>query len=180
LEQIHEDKGDGMDWKEIYTNNFKRTALSLEKQLKDLSPEVINRQPQQECNSIGWIAWHIARAQDRHLSDVFGVEQLYITEHWYQKFNREANPKDSGTGHSLEQAAAFKAPDAQTLLDYHDGVIAHCTALIESLSEFDLDSPPDYPGAKPGTTKGGWLGGMLGHSYQHLGEIGYIRGLQII
>jgi len=166
-----------MNWKDIYKSNFTRTASSLEKQLKDLSLEVINRQPQQGCNSIGWIAWHIGRAQDRHLSDVFGVEQLYITEIWFQKFYREANPKDSGTGHSLEQAVAFRTPNVQTLLDYHGAVIERCTALIESLSESDLNNPPNYPGARPSSTIGGWLGGMLGHSYQHLGEISYIRGL---
>ena len=166
-----------MDWQELYINNYRRAVTSLEKQLSDLAPEAINRQPEPGSNSIGWIAWHIARAQDRHLSNVFAVEQLYITDGWYRKFGREADPKDSGTGHSPEQATAFNAPDAATLLDYHQVVIERCAGLIQSLSAADLDSPPNYPGARPGSSIGGWLGGMLGHSYQHLGEIGYLRGL---
>jgi hypothetical protein len=166
-----------MDWQELYINNYRRTVTSLEKQLSDLAPEVINRQLQPGSNSIGWIAWHIARAQDRHLSDVFGVEQLYTTADWYHKFGREADPKDSGTGHSPEQAAAFCAPDTATLLDYHQAVIERCTGLIQAMSAADLDNPPNYLGARSGSTIGSWLGGMLGHSYQHLGEISYLRGL---
>lgn len=166
-----------MDWQGLYINNFRRTVTSLEKQLLELTPEALNRQPAPGSNGIGWIAWHIARAGDRHLSDVFGVEQLYITDGWYRKFGREPDPKDSGTGHSPEQAAAFRAPDATTLLDYHQAVVERCGGLIQAMSAADLDRPPNYPAARPDSTIGGWLGGMLGHSYQHLGEIGYLRGL---
>jgi hypothetical protein len=45
------------------------------------------------------------------------------------------------------------------------------------MSVDDLNIPPHHLETRPGSTMGGWLGGMLGHSYMHLGEIGYLRGL---
>jgi hypothetical protein len=108
-----------LNWKGLYTASLERTKGLLEKKLKDLTPAALNRQPRSGCNSIGWIAWHIARAQDRHISDIFGVEQLFLREAWYLKFGARSDPNDSGTGHGPDQAGSLKIPDAQTILDYH-------------------------------------------------------------
>jgi len=166
-----------MEWQALYANSYERTIASLERHLKDITPEVLNRQPQPGANSIAWLAWHIARAQDRHLSDVFYAEQLYLKDGWYARFGRAPEPKDSGTGHTPEEAAAFDVPDATVLLDYHTAALDRSQEFILSLSAADIERAADYPGARPGATIGGWLNGMLAHSWQHLGEISYARGL---
>ncbi len=166
-----------MDWQELYVNSYARTVASMERHLKDLTAGDLNTRPGSRANSIAWIAWHIARAQDRHLCDVFHAEQVYLGDGWHTRFGRAPDPKDSGTGHSPEEAAAFKVPDAAVLLDYHTAVVERSQTLLWGMSADDIERVADYPGARAGATVGGWLNGLLAHSWQHLGEIGYARGL---
>ena len=110
-------------WQQLLIDIFERISQELETALDGLTVDELNRQPCPDCNSIGWLAWHLTRAQDRTVIQLLGEEQIWIKDGYYAKFNRAPNPEDSGFGYTLEDIKAFRSPDSLTLLEYHHAVL---------------------------------------------------------
>ena len=108
-----------MEWQDLLIDGYGRIFGVLKHVLKGLKEEDLSWQPHPDCNTIGWLLWHLTRVQDGHIADLMGEEQLWTKEGWHAKFNRAADPEDSGFGYSPEQVAAFRVPEIQSLLDYH-------------------------------------------------------------
>jgi len=166
-----------MDWKELLTDGYGRVLEAMEHTLQGLTKDELNWQPRPDCNSIGWLIWHLTRVQDDHLASLMGEEQLWIKDGWYAKFNRPPDPKDIGFGHSPEQVAAFKSPVIETLLSYHRAVLERSKRYFLSLSNSDLDHELDEPWYQPLPTVGVRLISVLADSLQHAGQAAYVRGL---
>ena len=130
-----------MDWKDLLTDGYGRVLEVLEHTLQGLTEDDLNWQPRQDCNSIGWLTWHLTRVQDDHVASLVGEEQLWTKDGWCVKFNRPLDPKDIGFGHSPEQVAAFKSPPVEPLLSYHQAVLERTNHYFLSLSSSDLDPP---------------------------------------
>ena len=167
-----------MEWQELLEDGYGRILKGLERMLKDLTLEDLHWQPTPESNSIAWLAWHISRVPDYHFSDLIGEPQLYISEGWHARFGRPAEPRDIGTGHSPAQVAAFRAPDAETLLDYHRAVLGRNLAYIRTLTAADLDREINEPQYTPLPTVGVRLISVMHDGMAHAGQIGYLRGLR--
>ena len=76
--------------------------------LEGLTTDDLHWQPGPDSNSIAWLAWHLTRVQDRHVSVMQGKEQAWITDGWHAKFERPADPEDRGFGHTPEQVAYLR------------------------------------------------------------------------
>ena len=161
-----------MEWKQVAIDSLEQISEILEKALHGLTLDELNQQPKPDCNSIGWLAWHLTRAQDRMVSGLMGEEQLWTKNGWCKKFNRAANPDDWGFGHTCADLEAFKSPDAQTLLAYNRAVLARCKLYIEGLSEDDLGRAVNHP--RFPTVEAQIVG--LVANLQHAGQIAYVRG----
>ena len=109
-----------MQWQELLNDGYGRILTALENALNGLTREDLNWQPKTDCNSIGWLAWHLTRVQDTNISNMMNEEQLWIKDGWHAKFNRKADTKDTGFGNTPEDVAAFKSPDAQVFILYRD------------------------------------------------------------
>jgi hypothetical protein len=150
----------------------------MELVLKDLTPAQLNYRPGPQSNSIGWLVWHTARSQDRMNADLFGEDQLWIKDQWYYKFTREADPKDTGFGHTAEQVSAFRAPDAATCLSYYQAVSARTREYVSTrLSPADLDREVFSQSLGVSRTVEARLLMTIGN-LQHIGQAGYVKGLQ--
>jgi len=57
-----------MECAEFITDMFIRISRVLEAALDGLNENEINQQPCSECNSIGWMVWHLTRVQDRFIA----------------------------------------------------------------------------------------------------------------
>ena len=90
---------------------------------------------------------------------------------------RDPDPKDIGFGHTSEDIAAFKSPDADTILGYHHAVLERTRRYISSLSAADLDRELNEPWYQPLPTAGVRLISVLADDLQHVGQIAYARGL---
>ncbi len=123
-----------MEWQELLTDGYGRVEGALREALDGMSQDDLNRQPHPDSNSMGWLAWHLTRVQDDHVSDLMGEQQLWLTGGWHSRFNRAPDPKDIGFGHSSEDVAAFKSPGVDTLLEYHRAVMERTKRYIKSLS----------------------------------------------
>lgn len=166
-----------MDFRKLLADGYQRVLGVLESALDGLTESDLDWQPKPDCNSMGWLAWHLTRVQDDHVADLMGEEQLWVSESWHERFNRPADPADVGWGHSSEEVAAFKSPPAGVLVDYHRAVLARTRRYIDTLSESDLDRELDEPWYRPLPTVGVRLVSVMGDNHQHAGQVAYLRGL---
>jgi hypothetical protein len=166
-----------MEWQTLLIDGYERTLGVLESALRGMTPDDLNQQPKSDCNSMGWLAWHLTRVQDDHVADLMGEEQLWTSQGWHARFNRPPQTGDIGFGHSPQQVAAFKSPDAETFLDYHRSVLERTKGYIRSLSADSLDRELDEPWYQPLPTVGVRLISVLADSLQHAGQVAYVRGL---
>jgi hypothetical protein len=166
-----------MNYDQFILDIYVRLFQELEQVLKGLKADELNYQPKPQSNSIGWLAWHTIRSQDRMNADLFGEEQLWIREKWYSRFNRKPDPKESGVGHSPEEAAAFRAPDVQTYLDYYQAVFERTKQYITTrLTPQDLQREVFSPSLGITSTVEARLIGTI-YNFQHVGQAGYVKGM---
>jgi len=166
-----------MEWQQLIMDGYGRVLEVLEEALDGLTQDDLEQRPHPDCNSMGWIAWHLTRVQDDHIADLMGEKQLWVSAGWHARFSRPPDPKDIGFGHSSEDVAAFKSPDVKTLLDYHRAVLERSKRYIASLSETDLDRELNEPWFQPLPTVGVRLVSILSDDLQHAGQVAYLRGL---
>ena len=167
-----------MEWQQLITDIFMRISQELERVLDGLTVDDLNQIPRADCNSVGWLAWHLTRSQDRNIGEVMGEEQLWIKDGWHAKFNRAPDPSETGFGHSSEDAAAFRSPDGKTLLVYHGAVLERSKDYISSkLSETELARESKSPTLATVNTVRVRLVGVINDSLQHVGQAAYVRGL---
>ena len=163
-----------MEWQQLIIDIYVRISQVLERALEGLTQDDLNQQPNPGSNSMGWLAWHLTRVQDRAIADLAGEEQLWIKNEWHSRFIRPADPQDVGVGHSSEDLAAFRSPDAQTLLAYHHAVLERSKHYINNLSQTDLDREIDHPKYP---RVGLRLQSIISDNLQHAGQVAYVRGL---
>jgi DinB superfamily len=159
---------------DINARHFKELAQTV----SGLTVEQLNYRPGLESNSIGWLIWHAGRSQDRMNADLFGEDQLWVTGGWYLKFSRLPDQNDTGYGHTPAQVADFKAADAQVLLDYARAVHERTTEYITTrLTENDLEREVYSPTLNLTYTVEQRILSTI-NDFQHIGQAGYVRGLQ--
>lgn len=166
-----------MEWREMINDGYGRVLQMMQRALDGMTQDDLNEQPKPDCNSMGWLAWHLTRVQDDHIADLMGKEQMWIKEKWHAKFSRAPEAKDIGFGHTPEQVAAFRSPDVDTILAYHRAVLERSKRYISSLSMDDLDRELNEPWYQPLPTVGVRLVSVMSDCLQHVGQIAYIRGL---
>ena len=167
-----------MEWQLLITDFFIRISQELERVLDGLTVDDLNQRPHPDCNSIGWLAWHLTRSHDRNLSELAGKEQLWIKDNWHTRFNRAPDPTDTGFNHNLEDVTAFRSPDGKTILEYHHAVLELAKRYITNhLSEPDLKRNVRSPTLKNVATVGGRLLSIISEGFQHVGQAAYVRGL---
>ena len=166
-----------MEWHDLLLDGYGRVQEFLKHVLDGLTQNDLDWQPRNDCNSIGWLVWHLTRQHDAQIASLIGEEQLWIRNKWYAKFKRPADQKDVGFGHTSEQVAAFKSPDTQTLLGYHRDILERSKRYILSLSKTDLDTELDEPMFQPLPTVGVRLISIMDDAMIHAGQAAYVRGL---
>jgi hypothetical protein len=166
-----------MKYEQCILDIYLRLFQELGQVLNGLTIDELNYQPGPQSNSIGWLAWHVIRSQDRMNADLFGEEQLWIREKWYARFNRQPDPRESGVGHTVEEAAAFRSPDVQTYIDYYQAVLEWTKQYITTrLSALDLQREIESPTLGITSTVEARLLGTI-NNFQHVGQAGYVKGL---
>jgi uncharacterized damage-inducible protein DinB len=167
-----------MKWQQLVLDSYRRQSRELEQVLEGLTEEDLNRQPAPDCNSIGWLAWHVVRGIDRNMSELMGEEQLWIKEKWHARFGREPDPSETGLGHTTEQAREFRSPAAIVIIDYQKSILSRVEEYINTgLTETDLAREVYSPTLKSTRTVEEVLVGQFWHCMHHVGEAGYTRGL---
>jgi hypothetical protein len=167
-----------MECHDLLSDGYGRIEEVLGHVLDGLTQDDLDWQPRPDCNSIGWLVWHLTRQHDIQVASLMGSDQLWLRDGWHVQFNRPADLKDSGFGHSPEQVEAFKSPDTKTLLEYHQAVLERSRNYFPTLSKTDLDRELNEPYFKPLPTVGVRLISIMDDAIIHAGQAAYVRGLR--
>ena len=144
--------------------------------LDGLTAEQLAFRPAEHANSIGWLAWHLTRVQDDHVSELAGQPQAWLDEKWHERFGRPANPSDTGFGDGPRGVASVRPDGPAVLLEYHAAVQRRSLAYLRQLSCADMDRVVDTNWDPP-VTAGVRLVSVLNDCTQHVGQMSYLRGL---
>jgi hypothetical protein len=167
-----------MEWQKLIMEQFRRISQELENVLDGLTVDDLNHHPAPDCNSIGWLAWHLTRSHDRNVTELAAEEQVWIKDKWYLKFNRAPDPSETGVRHTSEDIAAFKSPESRVLLEYHRAVLERIENYINNrLSESELEREAHSPTLHTTFPVGRRLVGVISEGFQHVGQAAYVRGL---
>lgn len=164
-------------WQRLAHDLIHRTQRDLLAVLDGLDPRALDLAVQPGANPIGWLLWHLTRSHDRNVSEIRGAEQLWIADGWHTRFERAADPDETGYRHSPEQVAAFRSPGSQVIADYHAAVVAMVDAYLAAAPDQDahrLSTSPTLGNTLPVQRR---LVGVLTEGLEHVGQAAYLRGL---
>lgn len=163
--------------RDILLDLYDRIPEHLTAAVEGLSPEELTVQPEPGSNTIGWLAWHLARVQDSHLAEVMETEQVWVSGEWHRRFGlAEADPSNTGWGHTLAQMAEIRPESAEALLEYYQVVADRTREYLRTLTEEDLDRVVDRRWDPP-VTLGVRLVSVADDDIAHAGQAAYLRGL---
>ena len=161
--------------RELLSDSFGRVRDLVAGITDHLAPELATYRPDDDANTVAWLLWHLARVQDDHVSELAGVEQVWTSRGWYDRFGLPFDASATGYGHSSAEVAAVVV-DADLLADYQADVHSETLSYITSLPIAELDRVVDRSWDPPVTVRVR-LVSVLEDCLQHVGQAAYLRGL---
>lgn len=131
--------------------------------------------PEPEANSIGWLIWHLTRVLDDHVAEVAGLDQVWTSAGWFERFGLPFPVEAHGYGHSSDDVAAVRV-SAELLIGYHAAVAEMAQTYVVTLTADDLDRIVDERWDPP-VTLGVRLVSVIDDLAQHIGQAAYVRGM---
>ncbi|MFJ9663360.1 DinB family protein [Streptomyces sp. NPDC101219] len=165
-----------MHAKDILIDGFGRVREEVHAAVGGLGPEGLDARPAPGANSPAWLVWHLTRVQDDHVADAFGLDQVWLSEGWADRFGLGLPRHDTGYGHTPAKAAKVRVDSADLLTGYHDAVHAQTLGALRSLTAKDLERIVDERWDPP-VSLGVRLVSVLSDDLQHVGQAAYVRGL---
>ena len=141
-----------------------------------LTPDELSFRPAPDANSIAWLVWHLTRIQDDHVADVADVQQVWTSKGWYDRFDLNIDPADTGYGHGAEDVAAVRVGSGELLTGYYDDVHQRTVDYVGTLSAGDLDRIVDQRWDPP-VSLGVRLVSVISDDLQHAGQAAFVRGI---
>ncbi len=126
------------------------------------------------ANNIGFILWHMARAEDYLMSRLQnGRPTLWASQGWHKRFDQPVDAPDPGDKMGLQ---SLPIPALEVLIGYTKAVHQLTQAFLSELTPAGLELIPDPD--QPDRIVAGSLRHLITHKNNHHGQIDYIRGLQ--
>jgi Protein of unknown function (DUF664) len=161
---------------DLLVETFDRLPDLVRSAVHGLTPEQLRWAPAPGANSVGWLVWHLTRIQDDHVADLLGQDQVWVNGDWAAHLGIDADPFDTGYGHSAAQVAAVRPDGPTVLVEYYDAVAARTRDMLRDLTAADLDRVVDTSWDPP-VTLGVRLVSVANDDLQHVGQAAYVRGL---
>jgi len=161
--------------RELLRDAFTRLAEHVDGLTDGLSDKTALHRPTPDANSIAWLIWHSARVQDAQVADIAGVEQVWTSEGWVDRFALDLPRADTGYGHSAEDVGKVHAP-AHLLADYYRAVHAMTLDYVTTVTPEELARVVDTRWDPP-VTASVRLVSIIDDCAQHLGQAAYVRGI---
>lgn len=169
-------KGGSVTAAELLLDAFGRIHQVVHQVVDDLNPNQLSLRFNGEANSIAWLVWHLTRIQDDHVADVAGIEQVWTSGGWANRFALPFDRWDTGYGHSSDEVAAVRVESGKLLTGYHDAVYEQTLRYVEGLTAADLDRIVDESWDPP-VSLAVRLVSVVTDDLQHAGQAAFIRGI---
>jgi hypothetical protein len=113
-------------------------ASAAERAFGGLSDEQMRVRPREDLNSLAWLMWHIARAEDIIVNPVLGGRPQVFGDAWLRRLGIER--RDFGIGMtSPEVSALTRQIDVAALRDYRDAVGLRTREVVGGFEAPDWD-----------------------------------------
>ncbi len=165
-----------MDCRDLIVDGLNRVDEDVRRALHGLSADQLAYRPAEHANSIAWLAWHLTRVEDDHVSELAGRPQAWIEDRWHERFGKPGDMNDTGFGYGPEQVAALKPAGPEILLEYFAAVHSRSLEYVAGLSCADMDRVIDRRWDPP-VTVGVRLVSVVNDCTEHVGQMSYLRGL---
>lgn len=160
---------------DILIEAFNRIEGVVHSVLDGATDAELTYRPDENSNSVAWLIWHLTRVQDGHVADAAGVEPLYSSDGWVDRFDLPLPRDATGYGMTAEEVAKVRA-DTETLAGYFDAVHKRSIDYLSGLGDSDLDRVVDTRWNPPVTLMVR-LVSVISDDLQHAGQASYVRGL---
>jgi uncharacterized damage-inducible protein DinB len=159
---------------ELLTDAFGRVRETVHEAVEGLTADELAVRLDGDANSVAWLCWHLARVQDDHVADAFGVPQLW--PEFSERFGFPFRTRDIGYGHDSRQVGEVRVSSGTLLTEYHDAVHAQTVALVSGVTDADLPRVVDEAWDPP-VTLGVRLVSVISDCLQHAGQAALVRGI---
>ncbi len=148
----------------------------LKSKLSGLVESELRWQASLDSNTIIWLVWHMARVEDIWINQVVSQgETVWDSEKWADRTGVQLD--GNGFGHTPDDVRAFPDCDVKELVAYFDAVRAGSFSVVDGLTDADIASERDRSRGRGPVTVGWVLGHVLVEESQHVGHVGFIRGM---
>jgi hypothetical protein len=161
---------------QLLTDAFDRIRGVVHHVVGGLTPDELAYRVTNQANSIAWLVWHLTRIQDDHVADVAGIDQVWTSQEWSERFGLPFDAADTGYGHTGDEVAAVRVESGKLLTAYHDAVYEQTLGYVGGLTDDDLARVVDRAWDPP-VTLGVRLVSVVGDDLQHAGQAAFVRGL---
>ncbi|WP_227999889.1 mycothiol transferase [Nocardia australiensis] len=161
---------------ELLVDAFGRIQENVHAAVADLTPDELAARIEPDANSIAWLIWHLTRVQDDHIAEVAGLEQVWTSADWAQRFGLPFDDAATGYADRPEDVAQLGGISAELLLGYYDAVHARTIGYVGTLTDSDLPRIVDTRWNPP-VTLGVRLISVIDDDIQHSGQASYVRGI---
>jgi len=160
---------------DLLIDGFGRIREIVHDVLDGLGDDQLQYRADPVANSICWQVWHLTRVQDDHVAGAGGLEQVWLSAGWEQRFGLPLERADIGYGHTADEVAVVRAP-SELLAGYHDATYEQTIEFVRGLTDADMDKIVDRRWDPP-VTMGVRLISVLADDLEHAGQAAFIRGL---
>ncbi len=167
---------------------------AVERTLAGLSDEQMRVRPREDLNSLAWLVWHIARAEDIMVNPVLAGRDQVLDDAWRGRLG--ITRRDFGIGMTKPEVTELTAAiDLGALREYRDAVGRRTREVVGAFKAEDWQGQVAAQGLERAAAEGGFgvrteqivkaftgrprailLSGIaLFHPAQHLGEAATVR-----
>ena len=161
---------------QIVDAGLKEVFGDLKRTLDGLDEYELHWRPTLESNAIDWIVWHMARTEDYWINTrLCEIESVWVSQGWRERIGVFA--EGTGYGQTLEELRAMPELDVELVMEYYSAVRERTGEYFaDEIEETELGRVIGMMGTEPITVAGA-LGHLLTEVGEHLGQVGYVRGM---
>lgn len=165
---------------DIFIAQLQNAHDHFAKTLDGLNADQLKYHPSPNAHGIGFAVWHALRAWDDYYALITQTESVYAKENWAEKLGFDSRGRginDIGTGFNVQDVADMNL-QTETLSAFLESLWMHTRDDLKTMNDDVLLRPVTVPWWNPSAvTFGRVLSHIIAHTYVHIGEAEYLRGL---
>lgn len=161
---------------DVLTDAFQRIQQIVRRTVDGASEAVLTFRTDDDANTVAWLVWHLTRVQDGHVSELAGVDELWVDGGGHDRFGLPFDASATGYGQSSADVAAVRGVSPDDLIGYHDAVCARTVDYLSTLGDDDFARVVDTSWNPP-VTLAARLVSVIFDDLQHAGQASFVRGI---